>query len=202
MTDALLNQVIGLLVGILSSWLFWRTLLLVKPRIEISPYLVYDPQKKQLMIKVMNRGNRWVTDLQAKFMLSQRVQLEDHSFRTEAIKYYNLDRNTVFALAPKNSEIKPWASFYKVFTFIAVEEHDPRLLLTSPKGHEKRFEFQLITSDALTGTKLVQSAIYDGDQIKTGKYGKDLNVIEMKVQLKETTPKLRKTAAQKKQIRK
>jgi len=202
MTDAVLNQIIGLLVGILSSWLFWRTLLLVKPRIEISPHLVYDPQKKQLMIKIMNRGNRWVTDLQAKFMLSQRVKLEDHSFRTEAIKYYNLDRNTVFALAPRNSESKPWASFYKVFTFIASEELDPRLLPASSKGHEKRFEFQLITSDALTGTKLVQSAVYDAEHIKIGKYGKDFNVIEMQAQFKETKSKPRKTTTQKKKTRK
>mgnify|MGYP006302010081 CR=1 FL=1 len=78
MGEMYVNQLIGFLVGIFSSWFFWRSLLLVKPKIKIAPFLVYDPHEKRLLIKIRNRGRHWVTDIQAEFMLSERKRPHKH----------------------------------------------------------------------------------------------------------------------------
>jgi hypothetical protein len=71
-----ISQVIGFLVGILSSWLFWYALLLAKPKIVISKNIVINRKKGSLLVKVINRGRRQATDIQASLALVERYNTQ------------------------------------------------------------------------------------------------------------------------------
>jgi hypothetical protein len=50
----ILNQFIGFLIGVLSSWAFWYLQMRSKPKIAISPWVAYNPCKNTLAVKIRN----------------------------------------------------------------------------------------------------------------------------------------------------
>ncbi|MBD2101604.1 hypothetical protein [Leptolyngbya sp. FACHB-261] len=171
------SQLIGLLVGILSSWAFWYVLLLAKPRIIISKNIVFNKKKGSLLIKVMNRSRRQATDIQASLALVER----DTTGRFFTLHSAQLRRDSLPALAPKHESHNPWG-LRTAYVFATDEGVQILEKLSSACQNEKRLVFTLSAADGLSGTKVVQQISYRLEDVKSGRFGVWLEVREDEVQ--------------------
>ena len=70
--DLIISNLIGIGVGLITSWLFWKWQLNVQPDLQVSKYVIYNTHNKNFKIKVKNEGRRDIVDITAKFRISQR----------------------------------------------------------------------------------------------------------------------------------
>jgi hypothetical protein len=171
------SQLIGLLVGILSSWAFLYVLLLAKPRIIISKNIVFNKKKGSLLIKVMNRSRRQATDIQASLALAER----DTIGRFFTLHSAQLRKDSLPALAPKHESHNPWG-LRTAYVFATDEGVQILEKLSSAHQNEKRLVFTLSATDGLSGTKVVQQISYRLEDVKSGRFGIWLEVKEDGVQ--------------------
>ncbi|MBD2068237.1 hypothetical protein H6F93_12015 [Leptolyngbya sp. FACHB-671] len=171
------SQLIGLLVGILSSWAFLYVLLLAKPRIIISKNIVFNKKKGSLLIKVMNRSRRQATDIQASLALVER----DTIGRFFTLHSAQLRKDSLPALAPKHESHNPWG-LRTAYVFATDEGVQILEKLSSAHQNEKRLVFTLSATDGLSGTKVVQQISYRLEDVKSGRFGIGLEVKEDGVQ--------------------
>ncbi|MBD2056447.1 hypothetical protein H6F88_10550 [Oculatella sp. FACHB-28] len=171
------SQLIGLLVGILSSWAFLYVLLLAKPRIIISKNIVFNEKKGSLLIKVMNRSRRQATDIQASLALVER----DTIGRFFTLHSAQLRKDSLPALAPKHESHNPWG-LRTAYVFATDEGVQILEKLSSAHQNEKRLVFTLSATDGLSGTKVVQQISYRLEDVKSGRFGIWLEVKEDGVQ--------------------
>jgi hypothetical protein len=171
--DILINQLLGFVVGILSSWALWYYLLHVKPKIEISPNITYNPRNGTLHVKVRNARRRQVTDIQSGLAVVE--QKPDGRLLT--LHVARLKRDTLFALAPIQ-ELK--ASWSLPATFVFSTE-DGKLMLEqlAEKGDgERRIVFVISATDGLSGSKVVQQVSFHMENIRQGRFGLDFTIEE------------------------
>jgi hypothetical protein len=171
--EFVISQIIGFLIGLFSSWLFWYTLILAKPHIVISPYAAYNQRKGSLLIKIMNKGTRQATDIQAQLSLVQLAPSGRFFTRHQA----KLRLAELPALAPIKESDRPWG-IRTAFVFATDEGELLIKLLTSQGNGEKRLVFTLAATDGLSGTKLVQQVAYRTEDIQYGHFGKWLEIVQ------------------------
>jgi hypothetical protein len=171
------SQLLGFLIGILSSWAFLYILLLAKPKIIISKNIVFNKKKGSLLIKVMNRGRRQATDIQASLALVER----DTIGRFFTLHSAQLRRDSLPALAPKHESHNPWG-LRTAYVFATDEGVQILEKLSSAHQNEKRLVFTLSAADGLSGTKVVQQISYRLEDVKSGRFGVWLEVKEDGVQ--------------------
>jgi hypothetical protein len=171
------SQLIGFLIGILSSWTFWYVLLLAKPKIIVSRNIVFNKKKGSLLIKVMNRGRRQATDIQASLAL---VEL-DTIGRFFTLHSAQLRKDSLPALAPKHESHKTWG-LRTAYVFATDEGTHILEKLSSVHQNEKRLVFTLSATDGLSGTKTVQQISYRLEDVKSGRFGVWLEVKEDELQ--------------------
>src|SRR5690349_7220060 len=92
-TDAIINQAIGFVIGLVSSFVFWYLLLTLKPKLSISPEAAHDVERKRLRIKIVNNGWRQVADIQASLTVIERHK-SGESFKKSIKKRISLQRDT------------------------------------------------------------------------------------------------------------
>jgi hypothetical protein len=172
-----ISQVIGFLVGILSSWLFWYALLLAKPKIVISKNIVINRKKGSLLVKVINRGRRQATDIQASLALVER----DNSGRFFTIHNAQLRKDLLLALAPVQESHKPWG-LRTAFVFATDEGVQMLEELSIVNRGERRIVFTLSATDGLSGTKIVQQTAYRLEDVRSGRFGVWLEIREESTQ--------------------
>src|SRR5262245_12950345 len=102
--DTLINKLLGFVVGILSSWALWYYLLHVKPKIEISPNIAYNPRNGTLHVKVRNAKRRQVTDIQSSLAVVERKP----DGRLLTLHIARLKRDTLSVLAPIQELKSTW----------------------------------------------------------------------------------------------
>lgn len=164
--DLILNQLLGFIVGILSSWALWYYLLHVKPRIEISTELAYNPENDSLHIKIRNIRRRQVTDLQASLTIVERKP----DGRLITLHTPILKRDTLFALAPIQELQTEWG-IPATIVFSTAEGKIITEKLNGKSEGERRIVFVLSATDGLSGSKVVQQVTFKNNQIKQGKFG-------------------------------
>jgi hypothetical protein len=172
--DIIINQFLGFVVGILSSWALWYYLLNVKPKIEISPNIAYNPRNGTLHVKVRNARRRQVTDIQSSLAVVERKP----DGRLLTIHIARLKRDTLFVLAPIQELQTPW-SLPATFVF---STEDGKLMLEqlSQKGEgERRVIFVISATDGLSGSKVVQQVSFSMENIKWGRFGLDFTIAEL-----------------------
>ena len=100
----IIGQFISFILGMLSSWVFWRFLLTTKPNIAISPIIAYSIAANTLTIKVINIGKRQAVDINAFVFLGERSNEKS----TTAIYDPELEENHRIALGPIQDLKTPW----------------------------------------------------------------------------------------------
>lgn len=163
--ENVINQLIGLVVGLLGSYVFWRYMIIVRPKIKISPFVLYSPKSKRFFIRVMNFGRRQVTDIQVRLLLSERIN-EGEGAVTIGRYVPKLRRDSLFALGVRRDYGNLW-KYSPVHNF-STDDDEQELLekFLKPSDGDKRLEFQMLASDALSGTTVAYSTVYSPKDIK------------------------------------
>jgi hypothetical protein len=172
--DIFINQLLGFVVGILSSWALWYYLLHVKPKIEISPNIAYNPRNGTLHVKVRNAKRRQVTDIQSSLAVVERRP----DGRLLTLHVARLKRDTLFVLAPIQELNISWGL---PATFVFSTE-DGKLMLErlAEKGEgERRIVFVISATDGLSGSKVVRQVSFRMENIRYGRFGLDFTIEEL-----------------------
>jgi hypothetical protein len=172
--DILINQFLGFVVGILSSWALWYYLLHVKPKVEISPNIAYNPRNGTLHVKVRNARRRQATDIQSSLAVVERKP----DGRLLTLHIARLKRDTLSVLAPIQ-ELK--ISWGLPATFVFSTE-DGKLMLEQLAGKgegERRIVFVISATDGLSGSKVVQQVSFRMENIRHGRFGLDFAIDEL-----------------------
>ena len=181
MEEFLISQIMGFAIGILSSWIFWYLLILAKPRIKIAPVATYSPSEKVLRIKVMNRGRRQAVDIQAQIVLRELRPVAGESLKQTVVHRPKLRNDMVFAMGPIQHLKKHW-TLLTGYIFLVEDGEETYRLLQTPTEFDKRIVFILSATDALSGTKVVQMATYQVQDIAIGRFGDGFDVVHKIVQ--------------------
>jgi hypothetical protein len=171
--DTLINQLLGFIIGILSSWALWYYLLHVKPKIEISPNIAYNPRNGTLHVKVRNARRRQVTDIQSSLAVVERKP----DGRLLTLHIARLKRDALFVLAPIQELKNSWSL---PATFVFSTEDGKRMLeQLAEKGEgERRIVFVISATDGLSGSKVVQQVSFRMENIVHGRFGLDFTIEE------------------------
>jgi hypothetical protein len=177
------TTMIGFLLGVVGSWLFWRYMLFLKPKVKISKYILRGPNRRNpdsnrpiFRIKVVNTGRRQIVGLEARATIGEITgNTEGIDRRRVTKKILPLNSHEVPALGPKRNVGNSW-SLRPLIVFWTDEDIDA--LLT--EGGERRVVFTLFATDAESGTTKVFQQIYEKQLIKDGDFavGIDCDKIE------------------------
>ncbi|MBO0797500.1 MAG: hypothetical protein J2P31_01640, partial [Blastocatellia bacterium] len=170
----LINQLLGFLVGLLSSWALWYYLLHIKPKIEISPNLAYNPKNGTLHVKVRNGRRRQVTDIRSSLAVVERKP----NGRLLTLHIARLKRDTLFVLAPIQELKVPWGL---PATFVFSTDDGKVMLekLEEQADGERRIIFVISATDGLSGAKIVRQVSFRPENIKQGIFGLDFTINEL-----------------------
>jgi len=170
----IINLILNNLAGLIASWMFWKFLHLVQPKIQISPQIAksYSKEKDGEMIykiKIINYSNRQIINLKAELTLAQASSRSDGVRRvTSPLK---LKTSELLALGPRNQHGKIW-EVSPVWYLVFYSEQD--LIL----NENSRVRVIVSATDALTSTTVVFSQSYGENSIIEGDfaYGIQFNI--------------------------
>lgn len=166
--NEVVNLVIGFVLGIVASWVFWYWQINIKPRIAVSPMCAYDPDSGTLGIRVINRSIQQATDIKVRLLVAQ-VQGSWY----DTIYTPVLNRDSLFALRPYKRPMKFWrlpgSSIFETQDGAKIVE-----LLSQQGQTERRLIFTLSATDALTdalsSSKVIQRVSYQLSDIQVGDF--------------------------------
>ncbi len=170
----IINLFIGFFIGALSSGAVWYLLAMTKPKIAISPMIVYEPETNRLRIRVINRSRRQASRIKVLFFVGEKYSAFYRTIHTP-----KLNRRDIFALGSKNNFGKYWV--LPTSTIFSVTDGKQVLdILSQHEKGERRLVFTLSATDALSGSEIIQRVSYSIDDVKFGKFnsGTEFHVIE------------------------
>jgi hypothetical protein len=162
--NEVVNLVIGFVLGIVASWVFWYWQINIKPRIAISPMCAYDPDSGTLGIRVINRSRQQATDIKVRLLVAQ-VQGSWY----DTIYTPVLNRDSLFALRPYKRPMKFWR--LPASAIFETQDGAKIVELLSQQGKtERRLIFTLSATDALSSSKVIQRVSYQLSDIQVGDF--------------------------------
>jgi hypothetical protein len=169
--EFLASQGLAFVLGVLASWAFWYILLHLAPSLKIAPQAVYDVSSERIEIKVANFGVRQITDIEAYFVLSDRVP----EGRLVPVRRGQLDPANILALEEKGKVNMAWC-LPTTYIFVCTNGKELRelLALASASSGERRLVFTISARDAVSGTKRVQRVTYPASALIDGSYARGL----------------------------
>jgi len=174
----LLNQSLGFIVGIVASWIFMYSVQFLKPKLEISPVILYNPEKNTLNIKVVNAGRRQVIDVETGSSISQK-RFKGDGFKSELVKELEILGPLSLALNPLQDLDDPWA-VVNGRIFRIRDGIEALLLLHEKHEGERRVIFRIVATHSLSGVREAQQVTYKLNDVRVGIYGRRLTVLEQK----------------------
>lgn len=171
----LFNQLLGFILGLLSSWAFWRLLLLTKPKIEVAPLIAYSSKENILRIKAINRSRRQAVDIDISLVVAEtKDNIQNTTIFRPELK--NPHRQVLDPAHPKESAWKlPTSTVFRVSNARKI------LALLSADSIERRLMLTISATDAMSGTKVVDRITYTREQIQDGIFrsGKTFEIIKI-----------------------
>lgn len=127
-------------------------MLVVKPKIEISPFILYNPDTKKFYLRILNKTNRRVTNIQARLTLCERI-IEDDGGITIGRKSIELKRADIFTLGKRRDYGKAWG-FIPAYNFSTLKGDGKKILkkFYNQENGEKRIQIKLLATDAQSST--------------------------------------------------
>lgn len=174
--ELVISNIIGLIVGLLTSYTFLRWQLFVKPNVSISPVVIYSTKKCTFRIKIANESKRQVTAIQVKLSILKRTQYDNRAVQL-VVRHLPLKSEDAFVLTGRRKHKDPWGLLY-ARTFETQSDNEAFAMLLSPAGEERRIVLTMEAVDAISGTKVVQKVIYrHEDVVVDAKFGKKFEMI-------------------------
>ena len=161
--------IIGFILGLLASYLFWRYLLLINPRICISSFIAKGHSlinKKHIMyrIKIYNNSQRPIINIYYKICIGRLKTTRDgDSF---SVIERVVKEQTINVLGPKKNIGDHWGlSPMHHLTFRSTKEIEK--LLGNPKNV---IHLQLICFDSKSGSAFATRKKYSSKDIRQGMF--------------------------------
>jgi hypothetical protein len=164
---------IGLWLGIASSLVAWIGIRAVRPRLEISKLLCLNPDN-EICLKVLNRGRRSVLDLHV-YCYTLRAA-DDHRYNDAlTIGTVKIQPDFVPLLFGRSSKIfkATGLSRGRVIRLATTSDGDlrvPDFYVAYPHG---TLMVHALAVDALTGSRLTTTAVFDKRRLAQGVYHKE-----------------------------
>jgi hypothetical protein len=174
-SDFVIGQILGLIIGIVGSAIFWYMLLMMKPKLAVSPIIAHNRKTNELEIKVTNKGRNQITDIQVQLNFIRHL-VNEPGFRTFVEPQIDLRNDVGQALGPIQDIEKQWCLVTSNRYYVKNAEDNIRKLGMNNDG-EHRLAFIISATHALSGTKVVQRITYTPKDIKAGKWGVGLGFI-------------------------
>jgi len=171
------NIFLGVVGGVLASWLFWRYLLGIKPRIEVSPWIscikVSATGQNRYRIKIVNRGKNQVIGISVNAWVVY-LQPVPGGEISHALYSFTTHKSETLALNPASKSDRPWGLTPET-TIILGTDKDLVAELTDTK---KRLMVTLRYSDAISGTTVVTQQTFDSSALIDGlfRFGTSLEI--------------------------
>lgn len=159
----MINIAVGIIVGLVTSCIFWRFLLFLKPKVAISPMIARSATTAtKYSIKVVNRSNRQVINLSARCTFEWKVPIPGGRKSKGTV----IDLNTeAFPVLGKRSEIKDAFGINPVRIFVFTFDD-----LEQKLNDQSCIVFTLSATDAESGTTVIQSRQYQKDKVEVGEF--------------------------------
>lgn len=160
---------VGFVLGVLGSWIFWRFLLFMKPDVRISDVVLkghdrLDKGQTLYRIKVFNFGSRQVIELQASARLVEKRDDRWPVKRELKLRF----GGGIPTLGRKKDFGDPLLRIPPGFTFV-IEGED---CLEAEMNADRRIMFMVSAKDALSGTTVVHRKVYTAADIQTGDFAR------------------------------
>lgn len=166
-----IELLLGFLTGLLCTWLSWKYMLFVKPKVAVAPVVCREvvDGKATYFFKVANEGKHQAIDLKFKASV---YKLRDIPGGKIAAMCANLPFNVTGApaLSKRKEEWDYW-ELPPIYVFMSSPDFDLEALLNDP---EARILFTVSVKDAMSGTSVVQRQSYALEDIVDGQFVKGL----------------------------
>ncbi len=174
--ELLLSTLLGFISGFLTSWLFLKWQLSVKPNIEVSKFAIYNNQENCFRVKVANKGDRQVVDLQVSFAIMKRIKSNGVYRQVVIRKLSGVLCHS--ALVSRREAGEPWGLLWARSFRSKPDDEALQLLKESVEGEERRLVLNLQCVDAESGTKIVRRLSYDLKHVVYDmKFGEGLSIV-------------------------
>ncbi|CAK8713757.1 MAG: hypothetical protein CDV28_1642 [Candidatus Electronema aureum] len=173
-TEQIIGAAVGFIVGIITTWCFWKYMLFLRPNVSISPHVAkeLDAEHGQAFyrFKIRNNGKRQVINVSLIITLCRLRDVPEgrisSSIRTV------LPRKNVSALAEYSRGWTPW-ELPPIYIFVAKIDSNVEEELDKPNT---RMIATLSVTDAKSGTTYVQRTTYRKEEVVIGDFIKGLSL--------------------------
>ena len=180
--DIICSGALSFVLGFLSSWVFWRHLIHIRPSLELCREVARCQSEKYqgtelLKFKVVNKSNRNAVDVFAGCTVSYLRDVPGGK-RSYVLERLNVVMPSFELIGPrKNLGDHFGLSPVKVFTVHVTDTMDANLARESA-----RLVFTLKATDALSGSTTVIRHTYVAKSIRRGEfaYGLGAGIVEMR----------------------
>lgn len=173
--------IFGFILGILSSWIFWRWQLMVKPEFCVSTKIAMSPSpadstKRVCRIKIVNKSSRFIIGLIAKCSI-QEINLSNVGPGRINRSTINLVPGNEEIIGPRRKNFNPWevnnVQYYR-FEF----DDDLEQIL---RQDNRRIVFTVQATDAQSSTTIIRRITYIWEDFIWGSFGpqRDLKIIPL-----------------------
>jgi len=165
-----MELILSFVFGIAVSWLFWRYLLFLAPKLHVCEQVVRAPSRKHpgkelLKFKVYNRTNRQAIDLFAGCTVAELVNIPGGT-RSRVLERLNIVSASFDALGPRGNLGDHFGlSPVKVFTAQVSEDFDQHMA-----GRTAKLVFTFKATDALSGSTTVIRQSFSRDDVQRGEF--------------------------------
>lgn len=157
--------ILGFIFGIVSSWIFWRYLLLLKPKLEIPEVIEIAKNKNnqiEYIYKTKNLGRRQIIDVSMRATICERINDDpEHSLRLVHKLKIELDKADV--LSPKSKSLDPWGlPNYRSFHIQQIDDNtnEPVDIYGLLSDDKNRLIITIKSTDGISGTTIVTRKTY------------------------------------------
>lgn len=167
--EILLSIILGLAVGIISSFMFWGGQRLVKPSVSIASKIAITKDektgKRAYRFKVRNNGKNQVVDITFKAWICELSSVPGGNI-SSGVEIFPINNSNTVTLAPCGKSERPWGLTEET-TFRSLPNFDVEDMLADTN---RKIMVTMRCSDSVSGTTVVQQKIFTAEDIKEGQF--------------------------------
>lgn len=178
--DMVLPTIAGLIIGVATSWMFWRYLLWVKPKVVLSPKVsvTFDRTKgkKVYRFKIVNTGRHQAINITLRAWVADLMKVPGGEV-SRAIYEMPINNSQTATLNPEKDVKRPWGLTSET-TLRSEPDRDIEGML---EDCNTIIMVTLRVSDAISGTTIVQQRTYSRADIVRGmfKIGRSFEIVAL-----------------------
>src|SRR3569623_1715989 len=168
-TELLISQAVGFMLGLATSWVFWRFMLLLRPDVRVAAMIAKGHSRKEpdrivYRLKIANYGRRQAINISIGAAICRLADLPGGKICT-VMKRLPFKQSAIPAIGPKTKLGDSWG-LSPVYVFVSTPEFDVPALM----ANNERLLVTLKATDAISGTTVVTRQAYLLADIKEGDF--------------------------------